>query len=130
MTYWQLLTSNYMLKAAVAVASHNALKCYRQRLEHQSRKSLFGLSSPLWCCIVVFPLLVSYFDYCTSLCSALHATQKQMNQYILNVISASSATYRHQAKCRAYEHIKITFHILHFTIRAILFSFLASKQVD
>lgn len=100
-TDWQLLTSNYMLNAAVAVASNNALKCYRQRLEHQSGKFLLGLSSSLWCCIVAFPLLVSYFDDCTSRCNALHATQKQMNKYIMNVISASSATYQHQAKCRA-----------------------------
>lgn len=88
------------VKAAVAVASNNALKCYQQRLEHQSRKSLLGLSSSLWCCIVAFPLLVSYFDYCTSRCNALHTTQKQMNKYIMN-ISASSATYQHQTKCRA-----------------------------
>lgn len=85
------------------------------------------LSSVVLQCIVGFPLLVSHFDECTLWEQRLTCNTQTKEVFIMSVISASSATYRHKVKRRAYKHDKITFHIQHFTVRASLFSFLASK---
>lgn len=99
------------------------------RRPSQEVSAWFLISSVVLQCIVVFPLLVSHFDYCTFWSSALHATQKPINSLWISSL-CFSATYRHQTTRRAYKHVKMTLHIQHFTVPASLFSVLASKQVD